>query len=99
MENKGSIWASDRALRRLETLRQRCVRGEPLQRSDGALGLVANACPRARALTACLSHAGALQRRRGDMAAQSHARWTTRAEDVTELAEIQAACWRTPRRR
>lgn len=87
MENKGLLWASDRSLRRLETLRQRCARagrfnvrtvrwegGERLPtrtRFDGVL------------VDAPCSGVGTWQR-------NPHARWTTQPEDVAELAQVQA---------
>lgn len=87
MENKGLLWASDRSLRRLETLRQRCARAGCFNvrtaRWDGGERLPTRTRFDGVLVDAPCSGVGTWQR-------NPHARWTTRVEDVIELAEIQA---------
>lgn len=87
MENKGLIWASDRSLRRLETLRQRCARASRFNvrtaRWEGGERLPTRTRFDGVLVDAPCSGVGTWQR-------NPHARWTTRVEDVAELADIQA---------
>lgn len=87
MANRGVVWASDRSLRRLDTLKQRFARAQLFNvrvapwKSEGVLptktkfdGVLVDA--------PC-SGLGTWQR-------NPHARWTTQPSDVAELAAIQA---------
>jgi len=86
MENRGLIWASDRAEWRLAKLKRRAARAKMFNyRSvvwDGAAKLPTKTKFDGVLLDAPCSGVGTWQR-------NPHARWTTTLKDVRELAEIQ----------
>ncbi len=86
MENKGLIWASDRAEWRLKKLRQRTARAKVFNYRaalwDGGKKLPTKTKFDGVLVDAPCSGIGTWQR-------NPHARWTTSANDVRELAEIQ----------
>jgi len=86
MQNKGMIWASDRNVRRLKRLKQRLARAETfntrIENWDGSANLPTKTKFDGILLDAPCSGVGTWRR-------NPHARWTTTATDVAELAEIQ----------
>jgi 16S rRNA (cytosine967-C5)-methyltransferase len=86
MENKGLIWASDRAEWRLKNLKRRAARGKVfnyrLVAWDGGARLPTKTKFDGVLVDAPCSGVGTWQR-------NPHARWTTAAIDVKELAEVQ----------
>jgi len=86
MENKGLIWATDRAAWRLNILKRRAARARAFNyRSriwDGGPNLPTKTRFDGVLLDAPCSGIGTWQR-------NPHGRWTTSAEDVRELADIQ----------
>ena len=86
MENRGLVWASDRAEWRLERLKRRTARAGVFNyRSvlwDGGEELPTGTKFDGVLIDAPCSGIGTWQR-------NPHARWTTTAEDVRELAELQ----------
>ncbi len=86
MQNKGLIWASDRAEWRLKTLKRRTARAKAFNyRSvvwDGGVKLPTKTKFDGVLVDAPCSGLGTWQR-------NPHARWTTTANDVRELAELQ----------
>jgi 16S rRNA (cytosine967-C5)-methyltransferase len=86
MQNKGLIWASDRAEWRLKRLKLRAARAKVFNyRStiwDGGAQLPTKTKFDGILLDAPCSGLGTWQR-------NPHARWTTRPEDVEELASVQ----------
>jgi 16S rRNA (cytosine967-C5)-methyltransferase len=86
MENKGMIWASDRAEWRLKRLKQRTARAKVFNYRaalwDGDARLPTKTKFDGVLVDAPCSGIGTWQR-------NPHARWTTTLDDVRELAEIQ----------
>jgi 16S rRNA (cytosine967-C5)-methyltransferase len=86
MQNKGLIWASDRSERRLHTLKQRAARAKLFNFRaapwDGSAKLPTKTKFDGILVDAPCSGVGTWQR-------NPHARWTTTANDVSELAAIQ----------
>jgi len=86
MENKGLIWASDRAEWRLQKLKRRTARAKAFNYRaapwDGGAKLPTKTKFDGILVDAPCSGLGTWQR-------NPHARWTTTAEDVRELAELQ----------
>jgi len=86
MENKGLIWASDRAAWRLQKLKRRTSRAKVFNYRaaawDGGAKLPTKTKFDGVLVDAPCSGIGTWQR-------NPHARWTTTLEDVKELAEIQ----------
>lgn len=86
MGNKGLIWASDRSARRLAQLRRRAARAGVFNYRaapwDGSARLPTRTRFDGVLVDAPCSGLGTWQR-------NPHARWTTRPEDVHELAAIQ----------
>ncbi|WP_404421158.1 RsmB/NOP family class I SAM-dependent RNA methyltransferase [Nibricoccus sp. IMCC34717] len=86
MGNKGLIWASDRSQRRLQNLKRRSARAEVFNYRAAAWEGGEHLPTKTRfdgvLLDAPCSGVGTWQR-------NPHARWTTRPEDVAELAEVQ----------
>jgi len=86
MQNKGLIWASDRAEWRLKRLRLRAARAKAFNYRcaiwDGGAKLPTKTKFDGVLLDAPCSGLGTWQR-------NPHARWTTRPEDVEELAAVQ----------
>ena len=86
MQNKGLIWASDRAARRLQLLKRRAGRAKCFNYRaalwDGGPGPPTKTRFGGVLVDAPCSGVGTWQR-------NPHARWTTTPEDVRELAEIQ----------
>jgi 16S rRNA (cytosine967-C5)-methyltransferase len=86
MENKGLIWASDRAERRLKHLKRRAARAKAFnyraQLWNGGAKLPTKTKFDGVLVDAPCSGVGTWQRK-------PHARWTTRLDDVKELAAIQ----------
>jgi len=86
MENKGLIWASDRAEWRLKNLKRRAARAKVFNyrgaRWDGGAKLPTKTKFDGVLVDAPCSGVGTWQR-------NPHARWTTSATDVKELAEVQ----------
>lgn len=86
MENKGLIWASDRAAWRLQKLKRRTARAKVFNyRSvswDGGAKLPTKTKFDGVLVDAPCSGVGTWQR-------NPHARWTTDVKDVQELAEVQ----------
>jgi 16S rRNA (cytosine967-C5)-methyltransferase len=86
MQNKGLIWASDRAEWRLKSLKRRAARAKVFNfRSaawDGGAKLPTKTKFHGILVDAPCSGVGTWQR-------NPHARWTTTHQDVKELAEIQ----------
>jgi 16S rRNA (cytosine967-C5)-methyltransferase len=87
MQNKGLIWASDRAAWRLDKLRKRAARSRAfnyrLAPWDGGERLPTKTRFDGVLLDAPCSGLGTWHR-------NPHARWTTRPEDVAELAALQS---------
>jgi len=87
MENKGLIWASDRAAWRLEKLKRRAARARVfnyrLALWDGGAKLPTKTKFDGVLMDAPCSGIGTWQR-------NPHARWTTTAADVGELAQLQS---------
>ena len=86
MDNKGLIWASDRSERRLGRLRQRAARAKMFNYRiaswDGSEKLPTKTAFDGVLVDAPCSGIGTWRR-------NPHARWTTTAQDVKEMAEIQ----------
>ena len=86
MANKGLIWASDRAEWRLKRLKRRTARAQAFNyRSalwDGGAKLPTKTQFNGVLVDAPCTGVGTWQR-------NPHARWTTTAKDVQELAELQ----------
>ncbi len=86
MENKGLIWASDRAECRLQKLKRRTARAKAFNYRaapwDGGAKLPTKTKFDGILVDAPCSGVGTWQR-------NPHARWTTTADDVRELAEVQ----------
>jgi 16S rRNA (cytosine967-C5)-methyltransferase len=86
MENKGLIWASDRAAWRLKNLKRRTARAKAFNYRaalwDGGTKLPTKTKFDGVLVDAPCSGVGTWQR-------NPHARWTTTLEDVAELAEVQ----------
>jgi 16S rRNA (cytosine967-C5)-methyltransferase len=86
MENKGLIWASDRAAWRLQKLKRRTARAKVFNYRaelwDGGAKLPTKTKFDGILVDAPCSGIGTWQR-------NPHARWTTDLEDVMELADIQ----------
>lgn len=86
MQNKGLIWASDRAEWRLKTLKRRTARAKAFHYRaavwDGGAKLPTKTKFDGVLVDAPCSGLGTWQR-------NPHARWTASADDVRELAEIQ----------
>jgi 16S rRNA (cytosine967-C5)-methyltransferase len=86
MENKGLIWASDRAEWRLKKLRRRTARAKVFNYRvalwDGGVKLPTKTKFDGVLVDGPCSGVGTWQR-------NPHARWTTTLQDVTELAELQ----------
>lgn len=86
MQNKGLIWASDRSLRRLEHLKKRAARAGMFNYRtapwDGSAKLPTKTKFDGVLVDAPCSGVGTWQR-------NPHARWTTQASDVHELAAVQ----------
>ena len=86
MQNKGLIWASDRAGWRLQRLKRRTARAKAFNyRSavwDGGPKLPTKTKFNGVLVDAPCSGVGTWQR-------NPHARWTTTAQDVSELGEVQ----------
>ncbi len=86
MQNKGLLWASDRSLRRLEKLKQRAARAQVFNFRaaawDGGGRLPIKTKFDGVLVDAPCSGVGTWQR-------NPHARWTTQAKDVHELAAVQ----------
>lgn len=86
MQNKGLIWASDRAAWRLQKLKRRAARAEVFNYRatlwDGGVRLPTKTKFDGVLVDAPCSGIGTWQR-------NPHARWTTEAKDVEELAEVQ----------
>jgi 16S rRNA (cytosine967-C5)-methyltransferase len=86
MENKGLIWASDRAEWRLKNLKRRAARGKVFNYRgalwDGSAKLPTKTKFDGVLVDAPCSGVGTWQR-------NPHARWTTNVTDVRELAEVQ----------
>ena len=86
MQNKGLIWASDRAAWRLQKLKRRTARAKAFNYRaalwDGGAKLPTKTKFDGVLVDAPCSGVGTWQR-------NPHARWTTTAEDVKELAEVQ----------
>ena len=86
MENKGLIWATDRSKRRLTHLKKRAAKAKAfnvrLREWDGGEHLPTKTQFDGVLVDAPCSGVGTWQRK-------PHARWTTTANDVKELAEAQ----------
>jgi 16S rRNA (cytosine967-C5)-methyltransferase len=86
MRNKGLVWASDRAAWRLQQLKRRAARARLFNYRSvlwtGAAKLPTKTKFDGVLVDAPCSGVGTWQR-------NPHARWTTRSEDVRELAEVQ----------
>ena len=86
MENKGLIWASDRAEWRLKHLKRRAARAKTFNYRaalwNGGTKLPTKTKFHGVLLDAPCSGVGTWQR-------NPHARWTTTVDDVKELAEVQ----------
>ncbi|MGC3958990.1 MAG: RsmB/NOP family class I SAM-dependent RNA methyltransferase [Verrucomicrobiota bacterium] len=86
MQNKGLIWASDRAEWRLKTLKRRTARAKAFNYRaavwDGSAKLPTKTKFDGILVDAPCSGLGTWQR-------NPHARWTTTEKDVHELAEVQ----------
>ena len=86
MQNKGLIWASDRAAWRLQKLKRRTARAKVFNYRaanwDGGAKLPTKTMFNGALVDAPCSGVGTWQR-------NPHARWTTTREDVQELAEVQ----------
>ncbi len=86
MQNKGLIWASDRAAWRLQKLKRRTARAKVFNYRavpwDGGAKLPTKTKFDGVLVDAPCSGVGTWQR-------NPHARWTTTVEDVRELAELQ----------
>ena len=88
MQNKGVVWATDRNVRRLDTLKRRASRAKLFNYRtelwDGGSKLPTRAKFDGILVDAPCSGVGTWQR-------NPHARWTTGPEDVRELAATQLA--------
>lgn len=88
MDNKGLVWASDRSVRRLETLKRRAARAHLFNFRtalwDGSAKLPTKTKFDGILVDAPCSGVGTWQR-------NPHARWTTTPADVRDLAAIQLA--------
>ena len=86
MQNKGLLWATDRSARRLSKLKERAARAKVFNYRaaewDGGAKLPTKTKFDGILVDAPCSGVGTWQR-------NPHARWTTSAQDVTELAAIQ----------
>jgi 16S rRNA (cytosine967-C5)-methyltransferase len=86
MQNKGLLWASDRSVRRLAKLKERAARAKVFNYRvtewDGAAKLPTRTKFDGILIDAPCSGVGTWQR-------NPHARWTTNARDVHELAAVQ----------
>jgi 16S rRNA (cytosine967-C5)-methyltransferase len=86
MQNKGSLWASDRSVRRLDTLKERAARAKVFNYRaapwEGTAKLPTKTKFDGVLLDAPCSGIGTWQR-------NPHARWTTQPADVHELAAVQ----------
>lgn len=86
MENKGMLWASDRSARRLAKLKERAARAKVFNYRaapwEGDAKLPTKTKFDGILVDAPCSGVGTWQR-------NPHARWTTHAHDVTELAAVQ----------
>lgn len=86
MQNRGLIWASDRSLRRLAKLKERTARARVFNYRaaawDGGPRLPTKTRFDGILIDAPCSGVGTWQR-------NPHARWTTQAKDVGELAAVQ----------
>src|SRR6185503_9755757 len=86
MENRGLIWASDREEWRLKKLKQRAARAKAFNYRaalwDGGAKLPTKTKFDGVLVDAPCGGIGTWQR-------NPHARWTTTAEDVEELSEVQ----------
>jgi 16S rRNA (cytosine967-C5)-methyltransferase len=86
MQNKGLIWASDRAAWRLQKLKRRTARAKAFnyraEHWDGGTKLPTKTKFDGILVDAPCSGVGTWQR-------NPHARWTTDLQDVLELAELQ----------
>ena len=86
MQNKGLIWASDRAAWRLQKLKRRTARAKAFNYRaalwEGGAKLPTKTKFDGVLVDAPCSGVGTWQR-------NPHARWTTTVEDVQELAEVQ----------
>jgi len=87
MENRGTLWATDRSLRRLELLKRRFARAKlfnvRVDSWDGTETLPTKTPFDGILIDAPCSGVGTWQR-------NPHARWTTGPTDVAELAAVQA---------
>jgi 16S rRNA (cytosine967-C5)-methyltransferase len=87
MQNKGMLWASDRSARRLAKLKERAARAKVFNYRaaewDGGAKLPTKTKFDGILVDAPCSGVGTWQR-------NPHARWTTTAKDVQELAAVQA---------
>jgi hypothetical protein len=86
MDNKGLIWASDRASWRFEKLKRRAARARVLT-IGRACGIGSAKLPHARKFDGILVDAPCSGV--GTWGRNPHARWTTTEQDVMELAESQ----------
>lgn len=88
MQNKGTVWATDRNEKRIETLKRRTARAKLFNYRtafwDGSAKLPTKAKFDGILVDAPCSGVGTWQR-------NPHARWTTTLEDVRELAVTQLA--------
>jgi 16S rRNA (cytosine967-C5)-methyltransferase len=86
MQNRGTIWASDRSERRLHKLKDRAARAQAFNYRaaswDGGPRLPTRTKFDGILIDAPCSGVGTWQR-------NPHARWTTQPKDVRELAEVQ----------
>jgi 16S rRNA (cytosine967-C5)-methyltransferase len=86
MRGKGLVWASDRAAWRLQKLKRRAARAQAFNYRavlwDGGAKLPTKTKFDGILVDAPCSGVGTWQR-------NPHARWTTTAEDIAELAEVQ----------
>jgi len=87
MQNKGLLWATDRSVRRLTKLKERAARAKVFNYRaaewDGSAKLPTKTKFDGVLIDAPCSGIGTWQR-------NPHARWTTQAKDVHELAAVQA---------
>jgi 16S rRNA (cytosine967-C5)-methyltransferase len=88
MQNKGLLWATDRSARRLAKLKERAARAKVFNYRaaewDGSAKLPTKTRFDGILIDAPCSGVGTWQR-------NPHARWTTSAKDVHELAAVQAS--------
>ncbi|HET7535130.1 MAG TPA: RsmB/NOP family class I SAM-dependent RNA methyltransferase, partial [Candidatus Didemnitutus sp.] len=87
MQNKGTLWASDRSARRLAKLKDRAARAGVFNYRaaewDGSARLPTKTKFDGVLIDAPCSGVGTWQR-------NPHARWTTQPKDVRELADVQS---------